>query len=76
VTALSWALNTDLRLLTQSGGDLVQYYHPEGHSTWLVSQYTTVKKKIDQFVKNDNADAKPFPWTPTADSIMANIKHL
>jgi putative transposase len=32
--------------------------------------------KIDEFVQNYNAQAQPFVWTATADSILAKIKRL
>ncbi len=32
--------------------------------------------KIERFVKNYNADTKPFMWTATADSILEKIKRL
>jgi putative transposase len=32
--------------------------------------------KIDQFVENDNQNARPFVWTATADSIFAKVQRL
>src|SRR5450755_3384454 len=32
--------------------------------------------KIDQFVENDNRNARPFAWTATADSIFAKVQRL
>src|SRR6202171_1903517 len=32
--------------------------------------------KIDQFVENDNHNARPFAWTATADSIFAKVQRL
>src|SRR5271166_1961931 len=32
--------------------------------------------KIDQFVENDNQNARPFVWTATADSIFAKVLRL
>ncbi len=32
--------------------------------------------KIDQFVENDNQNARPFAWTATADSIFAKVQRL
>src|SRR6266699_4864219 len=32
--------------------------------------------KIDQFVANDNQNARPFVWTATADSIFAKVQRL
>ena len=32
--------------------------------------------KIDHFVQHHNAQAQPFTWTATADSILAKIKRL
>lgn len=32
--------------------------------------------KIDQFVKTDNATARPFLWTATADSILQKLQRL
>jgi len=32
--------------------------------------------KIDQFVRSSNAQAQPFVWTATADSILAKIERL
>jgi putative transposase len=32
--------------------------------------------KIDQFVENDNHNARPFVWTATADSIFAKVQRL
>ena len=32
--------------------------------------------KIDQFVRSSNAQARPFVWTATADSILAKIERL
>lgn len=33
-------------------------------------------EKIDGFVKNSNANARPFVWTATADSILAKVQRL
>jgi len=33
-------------------------------------------EKIDRFVQTYNADARPFIWTATADSILEKIKRL
>jgi putative transposase len=41
--------------------------------------FQTVKElvaKIDQFVRSSNAQAQPFVWTATADSILAKIERL
>ena len=35
-----------------------------------------LSQKINQFVKNYNADSRPFTWTATADSILAKIKRF
>jgi putative transposase len=32
--------------------------------------------KIDQFVENDNQNARPFVWTAKADSIFAKVQRL
>jgi len=32
--------------------------------------------KIDAFVQNSNASARPFVWTATADSIFAKVQRL
>jgi putative transposase len=32
--------------------------------------------KIDGFVQNSNANARPFVWTATADSIFSKIQRL
>jgi putative transposase len=32
--------------------------------------------KIDQYVQNSNATARPFVWTATAESILAKIQRL
>jgi len=32
--------------------------------------------KIDQFVENDNQNARPFVWTATADSIFVKVQRL
>jgi len=32
--------------------------------------------KIDAFVQNSNASARPFVWTATADSIFATVQRL
>jgi len=33
-------------------------------------------RKIDQFVEHYNADARPFMWTATAESILAKVQRL
>jgi putative transposase len=35
-----------------------------------------LREKIDQFVKDYNANSKPFMWTATADSILAKLKRV
>jgi putative transposase len=35
-----------------------------------------LREKIDQFVKQYNANSKPFMWTATADSILAKLKRV
>lgn len=35
-----------------------------------------LRKKIERFVENYNADSKPFMWTATADSILAKINRV
>ena len=35
-----------------------------------------LKNKIEQFVKNYNANTKPFIWTATADSILAKLNRF
>jgi putative transposase len=35
-----------------------------------------LRDKIDQFVKEYNANSKPFMWTATADSILAKLKRV
>jgi putative transposase len=32
--------------------------------------------KIDRFVQSSNAQARPFVWTATADSIFAKVQRL
>jgi putative transposase len=33
-------------------------------------------EKIDTFVQSSNANARPFVWTATADSIFAKVQRL
>jgi putative transposase len=33
-------------------------------------------RRIDAFVANYNASARPFAWTATADSILAKLERL
>jgi len=41
--------------------------------------FTSVKDlvaKIDTFIKNYNANSKPFAWTATADEILEKLQRL
>jgi hypothetical protein len=38
--------------------------------------YRLLMTKIDQFVENNNQNARPFVWTATADSIFARVQRL
>jgi putative transposase len=44
-----------------------------------VPAFSNVKeltKKIDYFVEHHNANAAPFVWTATVESILAKVKRL
>jgi putative transposase len=40
------------------------------------SSVKELRKKIDQFVENYNANCRPFSWTVTPDSILTKLKKL
>ena len=70
------ALHSDLCLVAQSSGDLVQPDYATGHSPRDICSVKELIEKIDQYVQTSNNHAQPFVWTATADSIFAKVQRL
>ena len=69
-------LHPHLRFLAQPGRDLVPPHHAESHPPRLLLFRHPLKERIRHFTDHYNPDARPFVWTPTADSILHKIRNL
>jgi transposase-like protein len=72
--AIPRALHSDLCLVVEPSGDLVQPHHQQAIGRGTFRSVKDLVEKIDHYVQNSNRHAQPFVWTATADSIFAKIQ--
>lgn len=70
------ALHTNLLFLAQPSGNLVQHHHAEGYLSRHLRQRQRTSRQNRTLRSSLNAEARPFSWTATPDSILEKIQRL